>query len=264
MGNQTLAYSTEKRRRLGRPIAVALLLNILVLGFIFVAPKLEPFWQLRIPFLRKQAVAMAWVGPAGQIAYCEDPAESKRLSGGKREGREFWTLGAGNQNNEILGYRSHPSVLEGGLWYPESGFQLADQRDMLLFLHGRQARAGAMRLICVRVSNFFPLRNGQAPIFSGWETRGLECTVVTPGTLHGPPQFMRHFWWSDPMFGEMTPKPTRIFYGVPDAVDPSRFSITFQTPAEAKVIVGVLQPDDTIRFTVIPAPDSMQPRSAVH
>jgi hypothetical protein len=224
-----LQYSTEPKRRTKRAIIILLVTAFLMIGTLFLMHALEPIFRWRIPFLRVQSACMNWSRPSGEIAYCEDPVEATQLT-----------------NRNKLG----------------SGFQMADQRDGVLFLHSRRAKDSDARLICVRVSNFFSLRSGGRRTTAPLSMAGLEYTVVRPGTLTIPPTRLTHSTWSDPMFGDDTPKPTRIFFGQPDPVDESKFSILFQTPTEAKVIQGRLMPEDTLQFEVVAGPDSMVPRSA--
>jgi hypothetical protein len=253
-----LQYSTEPKRRTKRAIIILVVTSFLLIGSLFLVQALEPIIRWRIPFLRAQSACMNWVGP-GKIAYCEDPIEARQLALGDKSGTEFTSLT--DRDNRVLGYYSMAGIL-GELHYPESGFQMADQRDGVLFLHSRRAKDGDARLVCVRVSNFFPLRYAGRRSMAFWDQAGLEFTIVQPATLNVPPKILTHLTWSDPTFGDETPKPTRIFFGVPDPVDESKFSILFQTPTEAKVIQGRLMPDDTLQFEVVAGPDSMVPRSA--
>jgi hypothetical protein len=144
------------------------------------------------------------------------------------------------------------------LYPPPDILLFATGKEAVVFLHGRQAKGGEPRLVCVTVNWFFTVRADLARVRHTPLAPSLECMIARVATLRVAPVILKRFDWGDPLLCETTPSPTRIFFGQPDPSDASKFSIRFETPTQANVIQAHLRADDVLDFQIVPATRSVQ------
>jgi hypothetical protein len=258
MGDIPLNYALPARRSVRRRLIIAAIALVTgVFGYWLATEVAYPFFRWRLPYLHRQAACLNWIGSPSQPAYEEDPAPVKQLTGGHHSGAEFFTLS--NAGDDLAAYCYRPSLVDG-LHDPYFSFFFLELGTAQVLLHQRTSRGGAPRLVSVRVSDYFPARPWKALARPAPWRSTLVCMVFQTAGLRQDAKFLKRTDWIDPALGETTSKPTRIFFGQPDPVDESRFSILFQTPTETKLIRGQLLADDTIHFEIVAAPDSMIPK----
>ena len=119
-------------------------------------------------------------------------------------------------------------------------FGWVQAEPFVAFLHERRARGGEGRVVAVF---------GRVYVDGSIE---FSATVMSRGTLLSSPKHVAPDWIPQGPLVRPLGGPVRLFAPQPDAVDPSRFTIPYESGSGAGVVDGQLNLNDTVTFTVSP------------
>jgi hypothetical protein len=219
----TLEYSVAKSRHFRRVGSLAVVAAIALAAG---AAKLaRPIWSWGESEWHYRGV-LRYSPPPNTVVYTTDPAEGSRLL---KQSSEYRVLARTPRGVDIVTLR--PALLSRYTNTPEYSGAAA-------FLHGRCSRRGWVAAVGIELRTFTHFED--CVFFDAWVLRRPTrpfLPIPGPNGHKLPPHL-----WADPR------DVVRVFAGVPDPADESKFSITLEVNGVRNTVSGRLRDDDLVEL----------------